>query len=68
MQHQATVTSQRKRVKHHCGHFLGELATDGTLYLACGRCKELAELVLEPPPTDLRVRRRRVCPRSPRGA
>jgi hypothetical protein len=63
----ALAAGKRWRLKHRCGHFLAELR-DGMLYVACGRCKELVPVLVDPPATDLRERRRRVCPRSPRGA
>lgn len=62
-----SVAGKRRRLKHHCGHFLAELR-DGMLYIACGRCKELVPVLVDPPATDLRERRRRVSPTSPRGA
>lgn len=63
----SSAAGKPRRLKHHCGHFLAELR-DGILYVACGRCKELVPVLVDPPATDLRERRRRVCPRSPRGA
>ena len=63
----ASAAGKRRRLKHRCGHFLAELR-DGMLYIACGRCKALVPVLVEPPATDLRERRRRVSPRSPRGA
>ena len=53
-QGQETGTPSAKRLVHRCGHFLGELR-DGTLYVACGRCKELVALVSDTPSTDPRI-------------
>ena len=41
-----TALSPAKRIKHCCGHFLGELR-EGAMYVPCARCKELVVLAVD---------------------
>ena len=46
--------TRQRRVKHRCGHFLGEIK-DGVLHVTCGRCKEQVVIDLDKPSKDLRI-------------
>ena len=54
MEEMGKASTPRKRITHRCGHFLAELR-DGTLYVACGRCKELVAFVLDTSSNNLRI-------------
>jgi len=56
MESKGNSGSQTKRIKHRrCGHFVGELKHDGSLFLVCPFCKQLIPFRLAPLSNDLRL-------------
>lgn len=54
MEPKPSQVTPKHRIKHRCGHFLGELR-DGTFYIACDHCKKQSPLVLDRPSKELRI-------------